>query len=307
MLLRKFLCVPLAVCLSGCGAVGGGTACGGADTVEVMTTLVRDNLVSQVRKQMRETDSDGSFSAAKVRAMIKQATVQLIDIRTTRNDPDSSRQFCEAKLNVSVPAETLDEANSARQMAEQNMIDELASDNEVDQQANSFIYAVEYSVQPTDDGKKTYVEMEKNLPIFSVLSELFAYSAASEGIRAARAQADQALAAQQREGRLAAEAEEQALNEQGNALLAEAKATYSMQNERIGAVWQSLPEGQRAQLLPIQRAWIKRKVADCRVEAAGSDQRPEAREAIRLKCESRLTAERANWLMNQRVDETEYN
>lgn len=299
---RNMLGAALVFVLAGCGA-NAGSACGGADAIEVMTDLVRDNLTSDVRKLMRSSESSESFSSAKVRAIIKQAKVDLIDVRTTRDDPDSSRQFCEAKLSVSVPAATLDEANTAREMAESNSINDLAADNDVDQRANSFIYPVEYSVQPTDDGAKTYVEMEKDLPIFAVLSQLFFASAVSERVRLARAEVDQADAALKREERITEEAEAAALTEQASAMLSEAKATYAMQNDRIAAVWQSFSEEQRSELLPIQRAWIKRKVADCRVEAAGSDERAEAREANRLNCESRLTAERANWLMSQRVDE----
>lgn len=70
--------------------------------------------------------------------------------------------------------------------------------------------------------------------------------------------------------------------------------------QTIAAVWKSLSPGTRARLLPQQKAWIRKKDADCRVEAASASTDPAEMEVARLACATRAEQERTTWLQPYR-------
>jgi len=54
----------------------------------------------------------------------------------------------------------------------------------------------------------------------------------------------------------------------------------------IGAVGGSIPHDTRMQLLPLQRAWLEKVRADCRVQAASSSTDPTEMQTADMMCES---------------------
>jgi len=91
-----------------------------------------------------------------------------------------------------------------------------------------------------------------------------------------------------------------ALGEQRAANLASAKTDNQLAVQTIGATWQALAGATRQRLLPQQRAWIAKKNADCKVEAAAASIDPNDKEIARLNCDTRMTQERLPWLANFR-------
>ena len=91
-----------------------------------------------------------------------------------------------------------------------------------------------------------------------------------------------------------------ALDEQRAANLASAKTDNQLAVQTIGATWQALAGATRQRLLPQQRAWIAKKNADCKVEAAAASIDPNDKEIARLNCDTRMTQERLPWLANFR-------
>jgi uncharacterized protein YecT (DUF1311 family) len=73
---------------------------------------------------------------------------------------------------------------------------------------------------------------------------------------------------------------------QHQADLAAAKTDNQLATQTIGATWKAIPDGVRHQLPPAQRAWIAKKTADCRVEAASSSTNPQEQEIARLGCDA---------------------
>lgn len=61
----------------------------------------------------------------------------------------------------------------------------------------------------------------------------------------------------------------------------------------------------RQRVLPMQRAWIKRKDAECKIEAANTSTDPTEREAARLQCQARFNNQRAGEI-NDLVNRTAY-
>jgi uncharacterized protein YecT (DUF1311 family) len=77
-----------------------------------------------------------------------------------------------------------------------------------------------------------------------------------------------------------------------------AAAENKLANQQINAVWKALPEDARSQLLELQRAWVRKKTADCNIEAAGVSTEVVPKEAARLRCDTRLTTTRISELQS---------
>ncbi|MFM8376996.1 MAG: lysozyme inhibitor LprI family protein, partial [Phenylobacterium sp.] len=77
-----------------------------------------------------------------------------------------------------------------------------------------------------------------------------------------------------------------------------ATAENKLANQQINTIWKSLPEEARSQLLELQRAWVRKKTADCNIEAAGVSTEAMPKEAARLRCDTRLTMERISELQS---------
>lgn len=270
--------------------------CSSEDAKAVVTGLVKQALEKSTADKIREADASAAVSRSKIRAAIAQLGIFLEDIRTSKQDPNSTKRFCEGKLKLRFPVEVIDAADRARSDAQLGSVSQLADQSDVEQQANSFHADFEYDVQPTDEGDKVYGEIQTGTPVLNFASEVLASSllrAAIQQASIANQQAEQAAQAQQ----------QAALNEQKAANLAAAKADDQLANQAIGAVWRALPNDTRAQLLAQQRAWARKKDADCKVEAASASIDPTEIEIARLTCDARVTRERTGELQQYRTEE----
>jgi uncharacterized protein YecT (DUF1311 family) len=288
--------------VSACSFVVGGCSnsvkveCGGEATIVAVESMFQKELEKSVRNQL---DSEGSlegYDSAKLRTGTKKVKVTLEEIRTVRDDPDSSRQFCSARIMLKIPDTVIEAADNTRALAEMDNVKKLANQNRVERSGDKYGMELEYSIQPTDDGTKLIAETDGDSSLFTFLTELFASYLLSDEVRNNVIEAEKAEAADEREKRLAEEELDGALKSEASANLGEAKVQYKMSMDRINAIWGAIPKSTRNELLPLQRAWIKKKEAACRVEAAGSDEQTGNREANRLRCDVRMTDARSNQL-----------
>jgi hypothetical protein len=249
----------------------------GADASAVTLDIVRD----RVRKLASETAEDGpALSKSKIRATVQQLTLTLEDVRTTKDDPNSTKQFCTGRLNLVAPADMLQDANQTREMAGFNSIEDLADDVVVEANANAFTADLDFNVQPTDEVDKTYAQLESGSEALEFVAELVKSHLLKSAVADAKAEQDR-IAAEQ------AAAETAATREQWTASLEQAKAESKMATESIKAMWDAIPADARARLLDVQRAWIRRKDAVCRVEAASNASSEEQMQLARLQCDTR--------------------
>ncbi len=80
--------------------------------------LVSDIVVEAAEKTLiAQTNESGQlmFDSAKVRATLSLFSVNIDDIRTTKNDPNSTKKFCAATLKVSIPSEIFNEVIKTRE------------------------------------------------------------------------------------------------------------------------------------------------------------------------------------------------
>lgn len=266
--------------------------CSSPDSISTTVDLLKKALEKETYEKV-SGENGSTVSKSSVRAAIAQIVISFEDVRTIRRDPNSTKRFCEGTLKIRFPAEDLSNAEEARSAAELGTVTQLADANDVEREADTFSAKVAFDVQPTDIGDKIFAEMETKSPIMNVASEVLASSLLHNVLEQAAAAAQQDEQTQQAQ-------QNAALAEQKAANLNSAKTDNQLAVQSILAVWRSIPPGVRAQLLPQQRAWSRKKDADCRVEAASASTDPAEMEVARLNCDTRVTQERINSLQPYR-------
>lgn len=269
--------------------------CGKEDAVATTLSAVTERMEKQIKKALRRDDGTSVVPLAKVRATLKQLKLSIQDIRTSKEDPNSTKKFCTGRFRVVIPQEVVDDADKAREIAQQGSVTDLAEQQNFERDANVFTTEINYDVQPTDEGDKVYAQVEDGDNVYAFLSGVVASHLARKALENEKVQEEQAVAAQKQE-------EEAALAAQKSAALEEARAENKLAEQSINEVWRNIPSDTRASLLDLQRAWIKKKTADCRIEAAASSTDAQEREAARLRCDTRLTYDRANQLRRFATD-----
>lgn len=292
------------------GALGSLTACDAAGINEVTCSdeAAQEVAKSLVSTSIQEILSDKYLSSedgvaevpkAKIRAAIAELKMSLEQIRTSKEDPNSTQKFCLATLTIAFPPEIVADADEANKTISYSSVAELADGHDLERRANAFSSEIAYNVQPTDDRSDIFVEIEDaNLGIFDFSADVI-----SSHLMRARYDAQQAQSRMQE--RQQQEAEESAYAEQAQANLASAKAEMTLSEQSINAVWESLSSERRDELLPVQRAWIQKKSADCKIEAASESIDPNERRAAQMRCEMRYNLERGRWL--EQFREYDYN
>lgn len=283
MSITRYLALAAVASLYACSQLpGNSTSCSGSDASSLTVDIVRDQIVKLAGEQTEDTPA---LSRSKVRATVQQLELSLVDVRTTKDDPDSTKQFCTGKLKLVAPPEIVADANEVRDMAGYNSVEDMAENANVEASANSFLADVDFNVQPTDDGDKIYAQLENGDAAIAFFAELVQSHLLKAVIADAKAEQDRIEAEQ-----------EAAAREQEQANLEQAQAENKMAIERINAIWSAIPAEPRAAFTEAQRAWVRKKDAACRVEAA-SNATTEAEMAIaRLKCDTREQSSRANEL-----------
>lgn len=259
--------------------------------------LIRKALEKQVFARSQTVIAGDATSKSSIRAAIAQIVFTLEDIRTTKEDPNSTKRFCEGKLKIRFPAEDLANADDGRSAAGLGTTTQLADANDVDREAGTFSAKTDYDVQRTDTGEKLYAETDTKSPIMNVAGEVLSASLLHNTLLRTAAAAQEQQRAQETQ-------QNAALNEQKAANVNSAKTDNRLANQAILAVWRAVPAPTRAQLLDQQRAWGRKKDADCHVEAAGASTDPSEMEAARLKCDTRITEERISFLQPFRDQST---
>ena len=290
--MRVGVLAGLCLALAGCGelkSLGSDGGCDSASATEVTLGIVRD----QVIKLAGQVEEDSpALSKSKIRATVRDLKLSLEDIRTAKDDPNSSKTFCTATIKLVAPAQMVLDADAARQAVGYNSIEELADGVNVTKAANAFSAEINFNVQPTDDGDKIFSEIEDGSETFNFFAELVQASLLRSAILDAKAANDRMAAEQQ--------AELDAANREVElATLEEAKVNNAAAVSSINAIWKAIPSEARQQMLPAQRLWLRKTTATCKLEAAAQEG---DHEVARLNCETREQQSRASYLRSFATD-----
>ena len=278
-----------AISLSGCDKVA--NQCSTDDAKSVITDLIKDDVQKLAGKMLNGNDpnGEGAIAPSTIRATINKLVFSISDIRTVKNDTESTSKDCKGSIEVKIPVEIINDANAARQNLSKNDVRSFADVSGLKVNVDKFTVELAYKVQPTDDGKKIHGETEVGTPFISFVSEVVANQLASAVIQ-------QAQMKQKQDEEQQAAQQNAATEDQRKAGLQYAQAEYKLAIQTINAVWQSVDQDVRSQMLPLQKAWVKKTDADCRVEAAGASIDPTEIETGRLTCLARENKSRADYL-----------
>ena len=279
--LRRILLVAgiLSLLLVGCNKPPA-FSCSSDDAKSVVLTIISDRVTKATTNALGESASETQTTASKIRASVAQLKFVLEDVRTSKEDPNSTKKFCQATLKVVVPLGIIADADKARTAVNLPTASVMLIEAGFERSADYFTKQVSYTVQPTDDKKKIYGEVE-DADLMDPLGELVASHLLLSHIENKQQEALADAAAEQR------------------ADLDLAIAENKLANQTIDTVWKSLPGDVRASILDLQRAWINKKIADCNIEAAGASTEQIPREAARLRCDTRMTNSRIEELKQE--------
>ncbi|MFO1241567.1 MAG: lysozyme inhibitor LprI family protein [Sphingomonadaceae bacterium] len=261
--------------------------CTNADSQAPVIEIIKDEIERSISSDLRNNSETPKVSKSKIRAVIAKLVISIEDIRTVKEDPNSTKRFCAGTLKIRFPGQLISDADKARETAEAETVADLADRKDIDREADTFVSAIDFNVQKTDDGSKIFAEAGTGNRLVGFTSEVIAASLLRPSIE--NAQQEQQLLEQQQTAQQNA-----ALQEQRQANLEAARVENKLAVQRIGALWQSLPAPTRTRLLPLQRAWIRKKDADCRVEAASASVDPMEMATARLTCDTRITQQRSD-------------
>ena len=286
-----FAAVAASLLLAGCGVgpLSGASGCLDPDGQAVAVSIIREEVEKRAAAELRDSDGRMMTSLANLRASLALIGLTVEDVRTTKEDPDSTRKFCAASLAAAVPETILADAQASYEAMDAGSLNDLAEQNGFTRAANRFTAPMDFSVQPTDDGKKIYAEIEETDALVGFLSEVVVAHLVKD--RLLRIKADNE-AAQAEQTRL----NDEAMAAQRTASLAEARTESELAQQSVRAVWAAIDKDNQDRLTANQTAWNQRKRAECNLEAAQTSTDESEREAARLRCDARMTRERVSAL-----------
>lgn len=290
--MKAFKVIPaaaLAALLSGCGVTG--ADCASEASKEVIISILREQVGKAAESDLQAEDGTRLAGSSKIRATVAELKVLIEDVRTTKKDPDSTKRFCAGTARIVAPLNMIQDADQTRKLLNMGDVDSLLEQAGLKRSADSISFEIEYSVQPTDKRDKIYGEVEGAAIPLTALGQLVGAHLARREIEGAT----QIQAAQ--EAATAAETARQTQAAQ-QADLDLSAAENKLATQKINALWKALPEDTRSQLLELQRAWVRKKAADCDIEAAGMSTEAMPREAARLRCDTRMTLARFDELQS---------
>ena len=294
--------------LSGCNLMQSEQAnCDSPESKQLAQQVLSDTLnqTSLVTlKQWIET-GENPIDVSKLRATVDQIQFDLSDVRTTRSDPQSSKKFCTAVMSAKIPANLINDANTTRTLQNQPKIADVAVLNDLKLESSTLSHDLEYSVQPTDGGKKLYVEIQNNELSIQFISSLLMDALQKNALQAQHAEIQQQQMQEQQY-----EAEQQAAEDAQNQQAAfqqqadrqayqqlqvsEAQTQLDQANQKLNLIWNSTSKAIRNDLLAEQRVWLKKRELECRLNS--TDAAPEQQELVRIRCETGTTLQRASAL-----------
>ena len=301
------LSLPILVGLSGCDKgldfiSSKGVKCGDEDSLALVKSLLEDSAQSSV-KSIASNEGVVIDSAA-LRASTSQIKFDLADVRTSKTDPNSTKVFCVAALSTTMDSDTIDRADFVSAYYGEDTVNQKAFQQDIDMDGNSINYSIEYSVQPTDDGKNVYGQLQNGSELLDFVGTAVVYALQKNSVQAMKAQekksdAENALAqriAMAEEAASIAAAEAEASVEAASELAdisvekAKAKATMDFKRNEFNELWKSASADTRASLAEGQKEWVAERDEACLSQAQEAELAWQ--EVVRMQCVSEMLGER---------------
>ena len=265
--------------------------CSDPDAINLLQEVLQKSINSDAKDYSEAFEN--RTSGSNIRASINQLTADLSQIRTTKEDPQSTKNFCMGTLKVTVPVDMIESANFTRVYYGDLDIEEDAYQQDIDLDANALTYAAEYSVQPTDDGEVVFVEMQNGSDLSNFLANIVIDANQKSNVQKQKAAQKKSIAQAAIE---AEKAEEQAANEANIALAgvaaeqAKTKAEMDYKRSEFNKLWKSASKSEQEALTENQTQWVSYRDEVCVDEAKSAE--PARQEIVRMECITRMLGDR---------------
>ena len=293
--ISKVVLISTILAVAGCSKISNMGSnkidCGDSDAIVLLEEALQKSIDSDAKDYSR--DFETRTSGSNIRASINQLTTSLSQIRTTKEDPQSTKNFCMGTLKVTIPVDMIENANFTREYYSELDIEEDAYQQDIDLDANALTYTAEYSVQPTDDGKFVFVEMQNGGDLSNFLANIVIdanqksnvkkqkalqnKSIAQAAIDAEKAEESAAIAAQSALASIAAEQ-------------AAVKAEMDYKRNEFNTLWKSASTSAQESLTDNQKQWVKYRNESCIDEAKSAE--AVRQEIVRMECITKMLGER---------------
>lgn len=290
MKFQALIGVALIIVLVACGKPQ--ATCSDDASKAALESAIREGLEKVVAARSKDSEGNQLVGFSKIRAAIANIKLVLENIRTTKEDPNSTKKFCSGNLKIVFGTQVFNDADKAREIAGLSNLNDATSTVGIEKGVDYLQGDLEYSVQPTDDGTKVVAEFESKDAKLDVFGEVLAASLLRSGLES-KQRTDQENAAQADKQR------QDAVNAASRATIEEAAISRRTADEALTAVWRGLDPATRAELLPEQRAWIKRKDTTCKVQGLQSSTDPTEQKVAALNCVTSETQSRIGELQGR--------
>lgn len=304
-LCQYLLCITAIITITACGdkspfKQGVSADCSSEQTQALIPNLIKE----QTEKLLKEETKSGlnrlQFDLAKARATIEQVKISIENIRTVKEDPNSTKRFCKATIKFIIPTEVLSNVEKSSELTQSlsSVNKSLSFKEEVQKNgfeinANVITRDFEYNSQASDDKKQVFVELEQGKPLAELMGIVAMFDQMKSKLESAEIEAKTQEAANQEAATATAKAE-----------LDSAQRNNSATRQQINNLWNSMPKDYQNALLAEQKAWVAQKKAQCGAVTAGETpdfNNPDSISKLigKLNCDTGMTNQRYQVLMSK--------
>jgi hypothetical protein len=282
---RVVLALGIGFSLSSCSKVE--FECASNDAEAALIEASRKEISSKISNNLKALKDSEKSSVSFTPAMVDQMVAKLSYAVTAASDvwenETGDQKSCRARLAITVDRAHVKRADDARAALELSNLADLATQSAVEfDGASKLTQEIDFSLNLADEGSKIRADLGTSFTLFDVVGELGAYSLLSGEIVKTKRDAEMR--------------EQRAQNEQERAALDMARAENRAAIKAIGAIWSALARETRSELAALQKAWIRKKNADCQIESLATGGSSVDIQVNQLNCDTRAQIERATWL-----------
>lgn len=287
--LSKIALLSSALLFVGCDKVPN-VGIGGKSKVECSDpdaqSLVIDSMQKAINSSAKGYASsfDKPTSGSSIRAGINQLKINLDHIRTSQDDPQSTKNFCKGTLTVMIPSKVIQNADITREYNGEFDVQEDAYQQDIELDANTVSYEMEYSVQPTDDGEVIFVEPQNGDDLAMFLAYVLVDADQKNNVQGKK------LVEAKQEAKKASEVKSAADKAAAAAEQAKVKAEMDYKRSEFNKMWGRASKEAQDSITYDQKDWVEWRDEVCVEEARSAE--PARQEIVRMQCITRLLSDR---------------
>ena len=137
-----------------------------------------------IKKGFEDKAKTEGLSVSEARAFYSQLKITVDQVRTTKKDPSSTKQFCSGRINISIPVSILQKLEEKYKNTNSSELRKAIEQDGWEVNANVISTNSDFDVQPSDDGKWLFATLEQADVISNELYLLASWEQSEEIVKA---------------------------------------------------------------------------------------------------------------------------